>query len=286
MAQFIKKSFNKFEEKTTMEGMPCLMERRGNSKWYFSLRRITTPEFDDVVIDIHHYSPNWFFLRNGKLILNIDDTKNIVLNPHESYTDVQESFDNQPTVVTEESCFYELSLDELKQVCDAKHLDIQVTGDSEEKQMDGELFRLYARAYYNLVFDKASYYDALSSFQKMRRKKYLMAGAIIAAIILLISILSLWLSSDPNYRKYDEFNYDTAAQNCHYITAGMKYKDVVEICGKPTRRFRNELGYGIQYLRRNTDNTIQVLIYFDKSSGKVKSVYEHGTRDYDKDFSE
>lgn len=173
MAQFIKKTYNKFEGKTTMEGMPCLMEQRGKIQWFFSLRRIMTPEFDDVVIDIHHYSPDWFFLRDGKLIFNIDDSKNIVLNPHESYTDVgsqQGGFENQPTVVTEESCFYELSIEELKQICDAKHLDIQVTGDSEEKQMDGEMFRLYACSFYNMVYDNSIYKDAMSSFKEMYQK--------------------------------------------------------------------------------------------------------------------
>lgn len=173
MAQFIKKTYNKFEEKTTTEGMPCLMEQRGKVQWFFNLRRITTPDFDDVVVDIHHYSPDWFFLRNGKLFFNIDNAKNIILSPHESYTDVgsqQGGFENQPTVVTEENCYYELSLEELKEICEAKHLDIQVTGDSEEKQMDGEMFRLYACAFYNMVFDNAVYHNAMSSFKEKYKK--------------------------------------------------------------------------------------------------------------------
>jgi len=173
MAQFIKKTFNKFEGKTTIEGMPCLMDKKWKIKWYFNLRRITTSEFDDIVIDIHHFSPDWFFLRNGNLILNIDNAKNIHLDPHESYSDVgsqQGGLDSAATVMTEESCFYDIDKEELKEICDAKHLDIQVTGDSEQKQMDGELFRLYSQAFYNAVIDNSCYRGSLEAYRRCEKK--------------------------------------------------------------------------------------------------------------------
>ena len=173
MAQFITKKNNKFENKTTTEGMPCLMEKQGHTRWYFDLRQISTPKGDDLVIDIQHFSPDWFFLKNGNLIINLDGKKNIAIDAHESYSDVgqeQGAFEQDSTVVTEENCFYELTKEQLKEICDASHVDIQVTGDSEKKQMDGTLFRLYARAYYNSFFDNSLYKGALSSFQEKYSK--------------------------------------------------------------------------------------------------------------------
>ena len=133
MAQFITKKNNKFENKTTTEGMPCLMEKRGHTRWYFDLRQISTPEGDDLVVDIQYFSPDWFFLKNGNLIFNLDGKKNIVIDAHESYSDVgreQGGFEKESTVVTEENCFYELTKEELKEICDANNLDIQIAGDS------------------------------------------------------------------------------------------------------------------------------------------------------------
>lgn len=173
MAQFITKKNNKFENKTTTEGMPCLVEKQGHTRWYFDLRQISTPEGDDLVIDIHHFSPDWFFLRNGNLIFNLDGKKNIALDAHESYSDVgkeQGAFEQESTVVTEEDCFYELSKEQLKEICDASHVDIQVTGDSKQKEMDGSIFQLYARAFYNSVFDNSLYKGSLSSFQEVYNK--------------------------------------------------------------------------------------------------------------------
>lgn len=173
MAQFISKQYNKFEEKTTTEGIPCLMDRDGKVKWYFSLRRIKTSEFDDVVVDIHHYSPEWFFLRDGYLFFNLDGKKNIRLDPHESYSDVgtqQGSLENQATVITEESCYYELTKEELREICETNHLDIQVTGEALEKQMDGELFRFYSQAFYNAVIDNSRYRGSLDAYRKLVKK--------------------------------------------------------------------------------------------------------------------
>lgn len=171
MAQFITTKHNKFENKTTTEGVPCLLSqsKKGKTRWYFKLRHISTPDIDDLVIDVHYLSPDWFFLRNGDMIINIDGVKNITFEPHESYSDVgreQGAFEQDSTVICEENCFYNLTKEELKEICEASHVDIQVTGESEQKQMDGTIFHLYARAYYNSVFDNSLYKGSLSLFQK------------------------------------------------------------------------------------------------------------------------
>ena len=96
-----------------------------------------------------------------------------MLEPHESYSDVgfkQGGFERDATAVTEENCFYDISKEELKEICDATNVDIQITGDSKQKQMRGRLFLLYARAFYNSVVDNTVYRGALSSFQEEYRK--------------------------------------------------------------------------------------------------------------------
>ena len=204
MAQFITKTNNKFENKTTTEGMPCQLERKGKIRWIFDLRQISTPDMDSLVVDIHHFSPDWFFLRNGKLYFNIDGKKNIILDANESYTDVgreQGSFDREATVVTEEDCYYKLTKDELKEICDAQHLEIQVTGDAIKKQMDGELFRLYARAFYNYVFDSSEYKGAiqlfLNKYKSVKREEWTDRDwklfGIISVIVVVILLIAMSL---------------------------------------------------------------------------------------------
>ena len=45
------------------------------------------PDLDTLVLDLNYDGDDWFFLSNGNLTININDVENIVLEPHESYTD-------------------------------------------------------------------------------------------------------------------------------------------------------------------------------------------------------
>ncbi len=269
MAQFIRTLHNKFENKTTTEGMPCRMwEKRGDSSWWFVLRQVSTPDFDTLVVDISLMDQDWFYLRNGDLTFNLDGKKNIILDAHESYSKVHNA-------IIEENCFYEITEKQLKEICDASEVDIQVTGDSRKKQIDGELFRLYARAYYKAVYDNTLFGDALSTFLKAHNKKKIVKRRLIIGAAVIAVLGAIYGITAGGVKEYECYNYDVAAQRIHQVELGMSYKDVIKICGKPTfKYYAVHQVYCIRYFREKHPYNAEPQVEIMFKNGKVRKVYE------------
>lgn len=200
MAQFITRTNNKFENKTTTEATPFLMSKEGKTRWFFNLRHISTPDIDDLVIDVRYLAPDWFFLTNGEMILNIDGIKNITLYPHESFHDVgqeQGAFERDSTTICEEDCYYNITKEEFAEICESKQLDIQVSGRSKKKTLNGNLFRLYCQAFYNYFYDGSKYKDALSEYTRFKnlwKKRLVTMWSIILALVIVFNLISYFVS--------------------------------------------------------------------------------------------
>ena len=124
------------------------------------LRHVSSPESEGLLLDIRFRGEDWFFLRNGKLIININGVENIALEPHESYADLVNKAFTRDETVCEESDWYEIDQDILKKICDANSVDFQIRGERIE-EFSGNKFIKYAQVFYNGFYDEEAYKEVL-----------------------------------------------------------------------------------------------------------------------------
>ncbi|MBR2265339.1 MAG: hypothetical protein IJ882_01485 [Paludibacteraceae bacterium] len=75
------------------------------------------------MIDVLYRGEQYIFLRAGSLIIRLNDSKNIKLEPHETFL----RKDNESYYNCVESDYYEISQDLLKEICDASSIEIQIS---------------------------------------------------------------------------------------------------------------------------------------------------------------
>ena len=190
--RFVSKEFDKFTDKTTAKmNWPGKMSNTFYDYWInsgssdfpdykgfeisLSPRYVKTPEIEAILIDYTLITESWLFLRNGKMTINIDDVENLVLEPHESNTDVGVGFRNACAEVG----YYNISKEELLKVCQAKKLEVRVAGDSSYISLDndisknkhpeaktisaGDKFLFMCRAFYGGLFEDSSFDSMVES---------------------------------------------------------------------------------------------------------------------------
>ncbi|MBK8342211.1 MAG: hypothetical protein IPL12_02135 [Bacteroidetes bacterium] len=89
-----------------------------------SLRHVKTPDLDLSLIDYTYIGADWFFLRNGNMIINIDGKENITIQATESNTEVGVGYRNSVAEIG----YYTITKEELKKVCDAKSIEVRIAG--------------------------------------------------------------------------------------------------------------------------------------------------------------
>ena len=92
LKRFITQDFDKFADKSSTKlKWPGKISKQFFSMWYnagdsslsdykgfeieLDMRHVKTPEIDSIVIDYFLTTGDWLFLRNGKMIINIDPRK-------------------------------------------------------------------------------------------------------------------------------------------------------------------------------------------------------------------
>lgn len=185
--KFIKVDYDKFENKrkTTMN-YPYILWWKDGGPWedgnngmlrplimddkldniHASIRHISLPEIDSLLIDIESFLEDWFFLRDGLFVININDVENITLEPHESYSKVVDDYIGNSKCA--ESCFYEINQELLQKICEAKSVDFKISGKTDSFVVKANEFITYARRFYNGLFDENAYLDALKESEKER----------------------------------------------------------------------------------------------------------------------
>lgn len=178
--RFIRKNFDKFKNRTDTrwtdpEDSKLFRTKWGLSFWelssgygenrytsdiFLELRHVKTPDLDSIVIDYRYYSNDWMFLKNGEMIINIDGLDNIDLAPHESDTDVKDGGR------IKEIGFYNITKEQLKQICDAKEISVRISGKSSyfELKDKGLLkFHFMCRSFYADLYEDSSYDEWINS---------------------------------------------------------------------------------------------------------------------------
>ena len=86
------------------------------------MRYVKTPDIESVLIDYHYIGNDWLFIKDKEMTINLDGGKNIKLKSHESDTNVGVGFRNG----VEEIGFYQITKKQLKQICDAKEVEVLI----------------------------------------------------------------------------------------------------------------------------------------------------------------
>ncbi len=157
--RFLNVEFDKFTNKTVTSMKDEYKVNASATNFTAKLRHVKTPDLDALLLDLKYDGLDWFFLRYGNLIININDSENITLEPHESYSDTYTGYSDCHCV---ESDFYELDQETLKKICDAQTLDFKISGQAVYDIADGKRFIKYAQQFYNGFYDEEAYKDAVA----------------------------------------------------------------------------------------------------------------------------
>ncbi|MDC1195829.1 hypothetical protein N8010_00565 [Crocinitomicaceae bacterium] len=137
-------------------------EDRSTQEFNLKLRHVKSPESDSIVIDYDWWAKDWFFVRNGKMIVNIDGIDNIELEPHESDTSVGKYGGTK----LQELGFYNISKEQLKQICDAKEISVKISGGSSYFELEDKgllKFHFMCRSFYADLYEDSSYDEWINS---------------------------------------------------------------------------------------------------------------------------
>ena len=158
MGTFLKVDGDKFSDKVT-----TTTDKLNLSKLKIKLRHISFADGNDsLVFDVYRdYTDSWIYIRSGELILNINDSINIRLKAYENYTNSSTFKNNQGEIVTSysESAFYNITKEQLAEICEAKTLDIKVRGSDGSIIESGGVFLIYCKKFYNLFYDNTKYLE-------------------------------------------------------------------------------------------------------------------------------
>lgn len=178
---------DKFENKTTtkMKTKFCLKDSGliDKDSFVIGLRHVSMPNTDDSVVDIEYSGEDWFFLRSGELFININNVENIVLKPHESYSDCGHG-------ICLESDYYEIDQATLKRICEANTIDVKITGGDHSEVFHVNRFIIYAQQFYNAVYDSNAYQESL----KMGYVRSSGDNGCIVTLLMIFSTLSTLLT--------------------------------------------------------------------------------------------
>lgn len=161
--KFLKVDYDKFASKTVTTMKDEYNVSANVIRLKAMLRHVSMPDLDILVLDLNYVGDDWFFLSNGNLTININDVENIVLEPHESYTDTYSIYDSCRCV---EYDWYELNQDLLKKICDAKSIDFKISGAKTYDIANGNSFIKYAQKFYNGFYDEEAYKEVLEEPKK------------------------------------------------------------------------------------------------------------------------
>lgn len=175
--KFVEVNYDKFKNKTVSTIKSSLLIYDSDVAWdrrfRLEFRHVSTPETEALLLDVGTGGDDWYFLKDGNVIININDVENIQLEPHELSSNVYHG-------KCLEDCCYEIDQTILKKICDADNLDIQFNGKGYAYSYKGigefdglgkMSIILYAKIAYNGFYDNKAYEDIIQELENHRQKK-------------------------------------------------------------------------------------------------------------------
>jgi len=124
---------------------------------------------ESVVIDYEFHDYNWIFLRTGSMQILLDGNTSLTLKATEKRSDsyITGSGETSKNRIYE-SGYYELSMDQFKQICFSKTVEVRVSG---ELRIDFELennnkFHFMMKSLYHDVIDSSAFKEEIENMEK------------------------------------------------------------------------------------------------------------------------
>ena len=256
--RFISKDFDKFNDKTTAKmNWPGKMSNTFWDYWVnvgssdfadwkgndisLSPRYVKTPKIEAILIDYTLITESWLFLRNGKMTINLDDVENIVLEAHESQTDVGVGWRN----ACAEIGYYQISKEDLLKVCKATKVEVRIAGSNTYISIDSDTaknkhpevkvisaadkFLFMCRAFYGGLFDDDSFDSSVEAIIPVgTENEKPAAGCFIATaamgdynhptVIELRIFRDTWLVRQPWGQQFIDFYYQEGPKLANLIS--------------------------------------------------------------------
>lgn len=195
---FINVDFDKFQNKKTtlMEWFLLdLADQRPEEVYGYDiymkirLRHISTPNQDSLVLDLEYMDRNWIFLKSGKLIININDVENIVLEPHESFSKTVKEWSG--VIRCRENVWYYINQDILTKICNAKTIDFQISGSENVVEVNANQFIKKAQLFYNGFYDSTAFISTLQEETERAKNTVINSGdGCMVTLIMMVSAFS------------------------------------------------------------------------------------------------
>ena len=116
-----------------------------------NFRYWSTPEGDTILLDIDYGSPDWMFLREGDIVIRINNSKNIIVKPHGEDSNV--SSNEGDKIICREVLYYEMSIEDFKDFCAATSVEARVTGGNNFIDCKAEELQKIGRILHDNIFE-------------------------------------------------------------------------------------------------------------------------------------
>ncbi|MDD7528780.1 MAG: hypothetical protein PUK04_04870 [Bacteroidales bacterium] len=234
MSKFIEKKVDKFHNKTelvtkrvTLWSASKLYDyslswQRNDIKARF--RYWSDNEGETILLDVDYGGPDWLYLRNGDIVIRINDTKNIELKP--SGEDSEVTSNEGHKIICREMLYYEVKKEDFIDICKATSLEFQISGSRSFVNGKAEKLQAMARVLYdNLyepIFDTKALEERLASKWKSILSCLFAFPASIAASIFMANawgyLWKHWHWQDYPSWGGDYYYYEDISSNYDWIS--------------------------------------------------------------------
>ena len=116
-----------------------------------NFRYWSTPEGDTILLDIDYGGPDWMFLREGDIVIRINNSKNIIVKPHGEDSNV--SSNEGDKIICREVLYYEMSIEDFKDFCAETSVEARVTGGNNFIDCKAEELQKIGRILHDNIFE-------------------------------------------------------------------------------------------------------------------------------------
>ncbi len=237
MNKFVTNEYDKFKEKSTTTSLNWYFfaNKEKNTDiskfkcyWKIQLRQVVTKQLNNIVFDLEYASDDWFFLKDGCIIFNIDDTENIELQPIIDNSEVRTAGQ------VYEYISYVPTVEQFSKICSAKNLSIKVSGAKYYEIFESELaigFVNFCRQFYNAVIDSEMYVESLNSSYTGKSSNCFIATAVFSDynhpyVLELRAFRDMWLLERNWGKNFVKFYYINSGYVISIIQKHYHFKKV------------------------------------------------------------
>lgn len=194
MVEFVTFEEDKFKKQTTYKCSRRLRLNGSNLRFWrrscdLKYRRIVImPDLDSLVMDICIADNNdWTHFSDGQIILLIDGEA-VTLEAHENWHRCVNVIKSN-TLSHIESCYFEMSKELLKRICDSKSFCMKLYAGNVSIEVDNvNKVVVYSKLFYNAVYDNSAYTDVVEKEKSLGEFTGEFTGGCMGMLALMITM--------------------------------------------------------------------------------------------------